>query len=248
MWKSWGSGSYGTLLGVQSWSTGHWDSDGPSGCGVQRRRLQDRVLERAVNRTVSSSLLWMHWILESLTKSMIFFHDNIIYTENMAREWHRLKITIFCRPCGCMQKKNQSFAKNFHYIPLFLYIKLSKCEKAATKWAERQGAWLRGKVLAFQHEELVVSFQDNDQWVGRSVQRNRKDDSSQTWHPSASVSRSLIVETTGKGPRGSQEGAEGKLWCLESHFPFVFHENIEAPNNDKSYLTTTTKTWKNLNV
>lgn len=99
-------------------------------------------------------------------------------------------------------EENQSFAKNFHYIPLFLYIKLSKCEKAATKWADRCAAWLRGKVLASQHEELVVSFQNNDQWVGRSVQRNRKDDSSQTRRPSASISRSLIVETTGKCPTG----------------------------------------------
>lgn len=145
-------------------------------------------------------------------------------------------------------EKNQSFAKNFHYIPLVLYIKLSKCEKAATKWADRRGARLREKVLAFQHEERVVSFQNNDQWVGRSVQRNRKDDSSQTWHPSAAASRSLIVETTGKCPTGIPGGAEGKLWCLESYFPFVFHENIEAPNNDKSYLTTSTKTLKNLNV
>lgn len=58
-------------------------------------------------------------------------------------------------------------------------------------WQARNKAEGR-EVLAFQHEGPVVSLQNNDQWGRRSTERNRRGGSSQTWHPSASISRSRM--------------------------------------------------------
>lgn len=142
--------------------------------------------------------------------------------------WPGQKISTFCGPFRCMQKKNQLFMKNFYCFPLFLRVQLSGCEKNAAPRTHGREPRLGRKVPALPHEEPGLRLGPED----------RRDGPSPGCGPSTPISRSPVRSAWASvlpRPTRIPGGLNSNVAAWNPIFPSSFWKT-SAPNREKAHL------------